>query len=77
MFKSTYFNRSFICLIVTVVFLLHVAGRIEIPLLNKVENLVYDIRLTATTPGTIDPRIVILDLDEKKLSSRRSLAMVA
>lgn len=68
MFKSTYFNRSFICLIVTVVFLLHVAGRIEIPLLHKVENLVYDIRLTATTPGTIDPRIVILDLDEKSLA---------
>jgi len=68
MFKSTYFNRSLICLIVTVVFLLHVAGRIEIPLLNKVENLVYDIRLSATTPGTIDPRIVILDLDEKSLA---------
>jgi adenylate cyclase len=68
MFKSTYFNRSFLCLVVTAVFLLHIAGRIEIPLLNKIENLVYDIRLTATTPKTIDPRIVIVDIDEKSLA---------
>jgi adenylate cyclase len=68
MFKSTYFNRSFLCLIITAIFLLHIAGRIEIPLLNKVENLVYDIRLSATTPKTIDPRIVIVDIDEKSLA---------
>jgi adenylate cyclase len=68
MFKSTYFNRSLICLIVTAFFLLHIAGRIEIPLLNKIENIVYDIRLSATTPNTVDPRIVIVDIDEKSLA---------
>lgn len=68
MFKSTYFNRSLVCLIVTALFLLHIAGRIDIPLLNKVENIVYDIRLSNTTPNTVDPRIVIVDLDEKSLA---------
>ena len=68
MFKSTYFLRSFICLIVTIFFLLHTVGKIEIPLLEKIENLVYDLRLSSTTKDTIDPRIVIIDIDEKSLA---------
>jgi len=68
MFRSTIFNRSLICLIITLFFLLHIAEKIEIPLLHKVENIVYDLRLKLTTPSTVDPRIVIIDIDEKSLA---------
>lgn len=66
--SNTFFYRSLLCLVVTIFFLLHITEKIDIPLLDKVENSVYDLRLQHTMISTIDPRIVILDIDEKSLA---------
>lgn len=49
------------------VFLGDVAGFYHVPLLDRLEAIIYDTRLKLTMPRTIDPRIVILDIDEKSL----------
>ena len=49
-------------------FLCHSTGIIQIPLLNTLDNYIYDARLRMTMPGGIDERIVILDIDEKSLA---------
>ncbi len=35
---------------------------------SRLDNIIYDARLRFTMPGTVDPRIVILDIDEKSLA---------
>ncbi len=42
----------------------------QIPLVNRLEAVVYDTRLAMTMPRTVDPRIVILDIDEKSLAEK-------
>ena len=42
----------------------------ELPLVNRLEAIVYDTRLALTMPRTVDPRIVILDIDDKSLAER-------
>lgn len=53
-----------------VVFLLHAAKWLELPLIQRLEAIVYDTRLSLTMPRTLDPRIVILDIDEKSLAEK-------
>ena len=48
--------------------LLHAAGIARIDVLQRLEDIIYDARLRATMPGTLDPRIVIVDIDEKSLA---------
>ncbi len=55
-------------LLVTVVLLAQVSGRLSIPLMDRLENILYDAHLNLTLPGGIDPNIVILDIDEKSLA---------
>src|SRR4029079_182897 len=47
--------------------LAHVTDRLRVPFIDSLETLIYDARLRLTMPRTQDPRIVILDLDEKSL----------
>lgn len=47
---------------------LHVVGVVRLGALEWVDSLIYDTRLRATMPQTMDPRIVIVDVDEKSLS---------
>ena len=51
-----------------VVVILHVVGVMRLEPLDWVDNLIYDIRLRATMPRTLDDRIVIVDIDEKSLA---------
>ncbi len=55
-------------IVLTVIFLAHTAGWMQIPTMQRVENILYDLRLRVTMPNTIDDRIVILDIDEKSLA---------
>jgi adenylate cyclase len=55
-------------LAVLAAFLLHAARLIDIPLIRHLEAIAYDARLRLTMPGGIDPRIVIVDIDEKSLA---------
>ncbi|MBF0213978.1 MAG: adenylate/guanylate cyclase domain-containing protein [Magnetococcales bacterium] len=53
---------------VLLLFILHAVHLAEIPLLDKLEHLAYDLRLKVAMPGTQDARIVIVDIDEKSLA---------
>ena len=59
-------------LAVVLVFVAHAAKiwNFQIGLVNQLDNIIYDTRLRFTMPGTVDDRIVILDIDERSLSSQ-------
>ncbi len=46
----------------------HVLGLKTLEPLTRAESYLYDIRVRLTTPNTIDPRIVIVDIDERSLA---------
>jgi len=64
--------RIIIGLVVVVVFLVHTVELwgLRLPLLDRLEAIIYDTRLRLTMPQTVDPRIVILDIDEKSLAEK-------
>lgn len=45
----------------------HSTKAIQVPLINQLDSIIYDYRLRFTMPGTVDDRIVIVDIDEKSL----------
>ena len=47
-----------------VLFAMHIAGSPRFEVIDRVENYLYDVRIRMTMPGTVDPRIVIIDIDE-------------
>ncbi|MBF0142649.1 MAG: adenylate/guanylate cyclase domain-containing protein [Magnetococcales bacterium] len=59
--------RHVLSLLIVLIFALQPLNLVKIPLLERMENLAYDFRVRLTMPGTQDPRIVILDIDEKSL----------
>jgi len=48
--------------------LLHAVGVLPMGVLNRLDDIIYDARLRATMPRTLDERIVIIDVDEKSLA---------
>jgi adenylate cyclase len=52
------------------ILLAHVTDRARVPLLDRVEAIIYDARLQATMARSVDTRIAILDIDERSLSER-------
>lgn len=48
--------------------LAHASGLWPVPPLQRLDALLYDLRLQLTLPGTLDPRIVIVDIDERSLA---------
>src|SRR5437764_6356293 len=48
--------------------LLHAVGWVPIGFLNRLDAILYDARLRATMPRTLDPRVVVVDIDEKSLA---------
>ena len=55
-------------LVVMLLFVGHAAKFYQIGLLTQLDNIIYDARLNVTMPGSVDDRIVILDIDEKSLA---------
>ncbi|MGH8461449.1 MAG: CHASE2 domain-containing protein, partial [Stenotrophobium sp.] len=55
--------------LVFLVFLVHSSGWHPYSLLTTVENFTYDARVRLTLPHTPDPRIVIVDMDERSLAA--------
>jgi len=45
-------------------FAMHIAGKPRFELIDRIENYLYDVRIRTTMPGTVDERIVIIDIDE-------------
>jgi adenylate cyclase len=62
--------RIVIGLIAVTMFLGHAAELYRLRLIDNLENIIYDTRLRLTMPGTVDQRIVILDIDEKSLAEK-------
>ncbi len=56
-------------LVVVLIFVGHAARYYQIFLVNRFENIIYDARLRLTTPNSLDPRLVIVDIDEKSLAA--------
>lgn len=61
--------RYALSLALTIIFILHVANIINIPILTNLENHAYDARLKLTLPEHVDKQVVIVDIDEKSLDA--------
>jgi adenylate cyclase len=61
--------RILLGLLVTLIFLLHAAHWVPLPLLDRLESIAYDYRLRATMPGGLDRRVVIVDIDARSLAA--------
>jgi adenylate cyclase len=55
-------------LAIVLAFLGHAARLYQVGFITQLDNIIYDARLRLTMPGTVDQRIVILDIDEKSLA---------
>ena len=60
--------RTGLSLGLVLIMMLHASGYYPLALLTKLELFAYDARLRLTLPGGIDPRIVIVDVDEASLA---------
>jgi adenylate cyclase len=47
---------------------LHALDIVHVGVLKRLDDIIYDARLVATMPSTLDDRIVIIDIDEKSLA---------
>ena len=46
-----------------VLFAMRVQGSPRFEIIDRIENFLYDVRVRLTMPGTIDERVVIVDID--------------
>lgn len=65
---SRHWPRIAITLVPLLFALLHAVGGLNIGVLDRLDAIIYDARLRATMPKTVDERIVIVDIDEKSLA---------
>lgn len=61
--------RYVISAVMLLLFILHISGVMPMNLLQQVENSSYDARVRLTMPNTVDPQVVILDIDERTLQT--------
>lgn len=65
---ARHWTRIAVTLLPLLVALLHATSILPLAALQRLDNVLYDARLRATMPGTLDGRIVIVDIDEKSLA---------
>ena len=65
---SKHWPRVAVTLIPLVFALMHAGGILPIGVLQRLDDIIYDARLRASMPQTLDERIVIVDIDEKSLA---------
>jgi len=65
---SKHWRRILVTLIPLVFALLHATNALQINVLQRLDDIIYDARLRATMPRTLDERVVIVDIDEKSLA---------
>ena len=61
--------RAMVSLLILSFFLVHALKWHEWELINRLDNIAYDLRLLLTMPDTPDDRIVIVEIDEKSLGA--------
>jgi len=60
--------RIAVTLLPLILVVLHAVGVLPMGVLQRLDDLIYDARLRATMPATLDERVVIVDIDEKSLA---------
>lgn len=65
---SKHWSRIAVTLVPLVFGLMHAIGLLPIGVVQRLDDIIYDARMRATMPRTLDDRIVIVDLDEKSLA---------
>lgn len=65
---SKHWPRVAVTLLPLIFALLHSMGVLHLGVLQRLDEIIYDARLRATAPQTLDERIVIVDIDEKSLA---------
>jgi adenylate cyclase len=65
---TRHWARIAVTLIPLVFALLHASGALRMGVLQHLEDIIYDARLRASMPETLDDRVVIVDIDEKSLA---------
>lgn len=65
---AKHWSRIAVTLIPLIFALLHAGDVMRIGVLQRLDDIIYDARLRATMPKTLDERIVIVDIDEKSLA---------
>lgn len=65
---SRHWLRFAIALVPLLFGLLHAVDAVRIGVLDRLDYIIYDARLRWAMPRTMDPRIVIVDIDEKSLA---------
>ncbi len=65
--KSQNLTRTLIGLALLAACLLHASGYLPNPIVSSLEAQLYDLRINLSSRRDIDPRIVIVDIDEKSL----------
>jgi adenylate cyclase len=65
---TRHWPRILVTLLPLLIALLHTANIIPLSVLQRLDDIIYDTRLRATMPKTMDERIVIIDIDEKSLA---------
>ena len=63
-----HWQRLVITLLPLLFALLHAIGVARIDVVDRLDSIIFDARLRATMPKTLDERIVIVDIDEKSLA---------
>ena len=61
-------KRTLATAVLVVLALLHATGLFSLSALQRLDEALYDLRLQLTMPGTLDERVVIIDIDERSLA---------
>jgi len=69
---KTRVKRIGLGLLFAAIFIGQAGGWLSLPIVERLDGIVYDVRLRLTASGGLDPRIVILDIDEKSLREREA-----
>ena len=62
--------RILIGFILVAIFSLQAGSWITIPLIERLDGILYDTKVRLSAADNVDPRVVIIDIDEKSLQER-------
>ena len=67
--KNYYKSLPRLCLglLIVLIFASQAGGWLALPFISRLDGIMYDLRLRLAAPGGVDPRIVIVDIDELSL----------